>query len=116
MTTGYDNLIPAKPGEVRNPNGRPKGSRNRSTIYREWLEFNSPSGEANLDSVMRALILKASEGDVPAIKEIMDGAFGKIADKQELTGAEGAPLNLGVKFMDSKAEGETLGKPTPADQ
>lgn len=23
------NLIPAKPGEVRNPNGRPKGSRNK---------------------------------------------------------------------------------------
>lgn len=25
----YPNLRPAKPGEVRNPNGRPKGSRNK---------------------------------------------------------------------------------------
>jgi hypothetical protein len=30
-----ENLIPPKPGEVRNPNGRPKGSKNRSTIARK---------------------------------------------------------------------------------
>jgi hypothetical protein len=33
------NLIPPpQKGEVRNPNGRPKGSKNRSTIARKWLE------------------------------------------------------------------------------
>lgn len=84
MATGHENLIPAKLGEVRNPNGRPVGSRNRSTIYREWLEMNNANGESNLTSVMRALILKASEGDIPAIKEIMDGSYGKIADKSDV--------------------------------
>ena len=34
-----DNLIPAKKGEVRNPKGRPVGSRNRSTIVKQWLEM-----------------------------------------------------------------------------
>ena len=27
-------------GESGNPNGRPKGSKNRSTIARKWLEVN----------------------------------------------------------------------------
>ena len=27
-------------GKIGNPNGRPKGTRNRSTIVREWLEAN----------------------------------------------------------------------------
>ena len=35
-----DNLIPAKKGEVRNPKGRTVGSRNRSTIVKQWLERN----------------------------------------------------------------------------
>jgi hypothetical protein len=35
-----ENLKPAQKGEVRNPNGRPKGSLNRSTIARKWLEVN----------------------------------------------------------------------------
>ena len=39
------NLIPAQPGEVRNPNGRPKGSVNRKTIL-NWLLF-----EADLESL-----------------------------------------------------------------
>ena len=34
-----DNLIPAKKGDVRNPKGRPIGSRNRSTIVKYWLEM-----------------------------------------------------------------------------
>jgi hypothetical protein len=33
-----ENIIPPQHGEVRNPNGRPKGSKNRSTIARKWLE------------------------------------------------------------------------------
>ena len=31
-------LKPFEQGESGNPNGRPKGSRNRSTIARLWLE------------------------------------------------------------------------------
>lgn len=38
----HENLIPAKKGEVRNPNGRPKGSRNKfgeaffADLHAEW--------------------------------------------------------------------------------
>lgn len=77
------NLRPIVAGEVRNPRGRGIGTRNRSTIVKEWLEMAS-DGESNLDKVMRALILKASEGDVPAIKEVLDSGFGKLTDKSQV--------------------------------
>lgn len=41
---GWDNLIPAKPGEVRNPKGRPRGSRSKFSelffqdMLMEWQE------------------------------------------------------------------------------
>lgn len=34
-----ENLIPARAGEVRNPAGKPKGTRNRSTIARMVLSM-----------------------------------------------------------------------------
>jgi len=33
-----ENLIPARKGEIRNPGGKPKGTKNRSTIVRQWLD------------------------------------------------------------------------------
>ena len=34
-----ENLKPATKGEVRNPNGRPKGSKNRATVARQYLDL-----------------------------------------------------------------------------
>lgn len=98
-----------KPGQSGNPAGRPVGARSRTTLVRELLEARLDANHDYAQAMTKAVMEKAMTGDVPAYKELMDSAYGKIADKQELTGAEGAPLNLGVKFMDSKAEGETLG-------
>lgn len=70
--------------------GRPKGSRNRSTIVREWLEAtesmkNPITGQSEkltqYDIITLALIQKARKGDVQAFKELMDSSFGKIPDK-----------------------------------
>ncbi len=82
-----DNLMPPwKKGESGNPKGRPKGSRNRSTIVKEWLEAKATDGEAGqvVDQLVRSLIVKASSGDVSAFKELMDSAYGKNTDKQEV--------------------------------
>ena len=84
-----ENIIPPKKGEVRNPNGKPKGTRNRSTIVREWLEVtqklkNPITGEneelSQADMITLALISKARKGDVAAFKELMDSGFGKNPD------------------------------------
>jgi hypothetical protein len=91
-----ENLEPFKKGQSGNPNGRPKGSRNRSTIIREWLEVsqkikNPITGETEeleqQDIMTLALIKKAREGDVSAFRELMDGAHGKVIQQiqQETT-------------------------------
>jgi len=89
-----ENLKPAKKGEVRNPNGRPKGSLNRSTIARKWLEVNqslkNPSTGENKtmrqeDLMTLALIKKAREGDVSAYKALMDSGYGAPLQQVEQT-------------------------------
>ena len=88
------NLIPAQKGEVRNPNGRPKGAKNRSTIARQWLEVNQAlknplTGEQETmsqeDLMTLALIKKAREGDVAAYKALMDSGYGAPLQQVEQT-------------------------------
>jgi hypothetical protein len=78
-------LKPFEKGESGNPNGRPKGSKNRSTIARRWLEVNQNlknplTGESeNMsqeDLMTLALIKKAREGDTNAYKALMDSGYG----------------------------------------
>jgi hypothetical protein len=74
-----------KKGESGNPNGRPKGTKNRSTIARQWLEVNQNlknplTGEnetmSQEDLMTLALIKKARDGDVGAYKALMDSGYG----------------------------------------
>ena len=89
-----ENLKPAQKGEVRNPNGRPKGAKNRSTIARQWLEVNQSlknplTGEQETmsqeDLMTLALIKKAREGDVAAYKALMDSGYGAPLQQVEQT-------------------------------
>ena len=102
-----DNLKPQKAGEPgHNPNGRPKGARNRSTIVREWLEANykkvNPiTGQTETlqiqDHLVISLIGKALKGDVPAFKELMDSGHGKIIDGLDVT-SKGESITSGEKL------------------
>lgn len=85
-----DNLIPAKKGEVRNPKGKPKGTKNFKTIIEEFLPVetdavNPMSGKMEKLSVGQqiiiALLAKAKKGDVSAIKELLDRIDGKAEQK-----------------------------------
>jgi hypothetical protein len=80
-----ENLTPFEKGSVPNPNGRPKGSKNRSTIARKWLETlqqskNPITGKDETltqeDLMTLALIHKARKGDVNAYKQLMDSGYG----------------------------------------
>ncbi len=72
--------VPFEPNDDRiNRDGRPKGSRNRSTIVREWLEVqqkvkNPITGETatldQFDMMTLAAISKARKGDIQAYKEV----------------------------------------------
>jgi hypothetical protein len=80
------NLKPFGKGNNANPNGRPKGSKNRSTIARQYLDLitkqkNGLTGEveelSQEEMITLAMLVKASKGDVNAYKAVMDSAFGQ---------------------------------------
>lgn len=65
--------------------GRPKGSLNRSTIARRWLEAKGAiEGITVADEVFLAQIEKAKKGDTMAFNAVMDSAMGKLVEKSEV--------------------------------
>jgi hypothetical protein len=75
--------------------GRPKGSKNRSTLLRKWADAMSKKKNplSGLEEDMSqeeiadlALIFKAQKGDVSAYKELKDTLYGKLTDNVNLVG------------------------------
>lgn len=85
---GYDNLIPFKPGESGNPNGRPKGQRNYSTIYREALEklgsINNKTPE-ELETELIASGFAMAKKDYRFYKDVLDRIHGQALQKVDHT-------------------------------
>jgi hypothetical protein len=88
-----ENVAPHKfkEGMSGNPKGRPKGSKNRSTIARTWLsasqvQKNPISGKdeelTQEDIITLQQIHKARKGDTNAYKALLDSAYG--APKQDI--------------------------------
>lgn len=84
-----ENLQMANKGEVKNPNGRPVGSKNTKTILERFLnlELNQKNPFTQIDEQMTVLelmnlkqIANALEGDLQAFKEIIDRHEGKIKE------------------------------------
>jgi len=101
---GNGNLIPCKKGETNNPNGRPKGQRNYSTIYREALlkigESENMTPEQIEEVIEKSRLLKAIGGDLAFQKDILDRVHGKPAQALELSGPNGGeiPVFVTVKY------------------
>lgn len=70
-----ENLIPFVSGVSGNPNGRPKGAKNRSTVIREILALVNETGKDNEYSINMAQVERALNGDTNAYKAIMDNAY-----------------------------------------
>ena len=82
------------PGVSGNPGGKPRRPASERLIRRLLA-----NGESELAEVIEALVSKAKSGDVPALKEVLDRTEGKVADKQEVSGADGGPIEITVKFV-----------------
>jgi hypothetical protein len=109
-----DNLTPFQKGSNPNPNGRPKGSLNRSTIAKKWLEVtesvkNPITGEnerlSQEDIMTLAVLKKARNGDVNAYKELLNNGYGlptqKLDIKQEKPIFNGLNLDVNEDNNDS---------------
>jgi len=102
---GVENLKPCKPGETHNPNGRPKGTRNLSTLLRKYLkqkiDLTDPITHAQVkrslgDVVILKLVANAIKGDMRAIQEILDRTEGKATQPIEHKGTLNEPITVRI--------------------
>ena len=86
-----------KKGESGNPAGRPKGSKNRSTIIREILDLMIKTKDDDGNDVWRtneylmvnSMVRKAIEkGDVSAFNAVFDNVYGKLKDTVDMNTTE----------------------------
>ena len=96
------NLIPAQKGEVRNPNGRPKGVPNSKTRLLRILELvqkkrNPVTGEDEEFTIAEQmdlqLIKKALNGDLKAYEILLDRLEGKPKQSTEVEVSGGMTIN-----------------------
>ena len=106
---GHDNLIPCKPGDTANPNGRPKGQRNFATIYREAIEKIAKSKNITADEfeiqLVEQAIRKGFNGDTRFYTDTLDRIHGKAQQSVDLSSG-GEKLTVGG-FMFVKNEDNT---------
>jgi len=92
-----DNLKNWEKGVSGNPKGRPKGSKNRATIVKHWMEakrdYKNPLNGliehlSQEDVLTLAMINKGVKGDVSAYRALMDSLYGAVRQTMELSQAE----------------------------
>ena len=81
MADRLDNLKKFEKGQTGNPNGRPKGARNRSTILRELLDLNDQELKMHQAQIDKAIEQK----DTNAYKAVLDSAYGAPVQQIEQT-------------------------------
>jgi hypothetical protein len=103
-------LNPIPKGVSGNPNGRPKGTLNRGSIVRRWLEASEQIKNpitgiterlTQYDIITLGLIKKARAGDVQAFRELMDSSFGKIPDKLQTENKTDLNLDMSTDELNS---------------
>jgi hypothetical protein len=99
--------------EERKVGGQP-GNTNSSRNNRMWADtirrvIAQSDGEA-LRRVAEALVLKAQEGDIAAIKELGDRIDGKSVATTELSGPDGSslPIGLPIEFIKPNKSDSTV--------
>lgn len=90
--------------EERKVGGQPgnQNSIKSNRLFAETIKRIITQSEGEVTrKIAEALILKAQEGDMTAIKEFADRVDGKSVATTELTGIDGAelPINIGVTFV-----------------
>ncbi len=88
-----ENLKPFQKGN-KIGKGRPKGSRNKSTIFKEALALKDKNGITNEQKLLAMAIKVGLEGDLKAIFSLFDGAFGKDKQVVEQTNVNDKPVKI----------------------
>jgi hypothetical protein len=94
---------PFEKGESGNPNGRPKGRRNFSTIFYDALENLAKKNNMEPDQleteIVEKALLSARKGDARFYKDLMDRLHGQATQKTDVTSNGETIAPLLVKFI-----------------
>lgn len=99
-----------QPGQSGNPGGRAKG-RTLTSILREVLDSNTlggkpiPQGRTVADMLGDVIIKEALKGKFTFAKEVLDRTEGKVAEKHEHTGKDGAPMTIDATILTAASPG-----------
>lgn len=103
--------MPFEKGRSGNPGGR---RRDKMATQELIIALNEQDGDANkLRKIIDALILKARDGDVPAINTIMDRVEGKVAQDIGLTVNSHEDTLERLERLDREAEARASGREAP---
>lgn len=80
-----------KPGQSGNPGGKPKNDLAK--------EIAQAIFENDADAIYKAFRKALLKGSAYTFKELADRAYGKVKERIEHTGADGAPLSVTVKLV-----------------
>jgi len=98
--------MPFVKGMSGNPNGRPKKGLSFTDIIRHQADFiNKRTGEKNKDAIVKKLWELADDGDMTALKYLMDRVDGTPRQSMDLGVVDG-PLGIAISFGDED-EGDT---------
>jgi hypothetical protein len=82
-------LIPFKPGQCGNPNGRPEGSKNFSTLFEEVARDIAKNKSKDVNEIRKSLIKmgvkKALKGNFKFYQDIMDRDLGQAKKNIDIT-------------------------------
>lgn len=95
-----------KPGQSGNPKGRPK-KKTLSEEIQGLLDdtMKGAGGMTHREALARVIIKEALRGKFQFTKEIYERMEGKVADKTELSGADGDPIEiLDLSNKDKRAD------------
>lgn len=95
---------PFPPGVSGNPNGRPLGQRNYSTIYKEALKNLADLNNKTPDEIENEIIKKgltmAIKGSYQFYKDIQDRMHGKAAENLDITTKGQAIVFMPAEIME----------------
>jgi len=98
-----ENTGKIKPGEIRNPSGRPKKGESLMEILRQKLDDTIPKSKSTYkDMVVMRLIQLANNGDLGALKYLFDRMEGSPRQQLEHTGADGGPIAIQMSPTERK--------------
>jgi hypothetical protein len=88
------NNKPFQKGQSGNPKGRPKSPlRDIKEVLKDLLSQEKNNSQL-IDGLMTVVVNKALKGDLKAVEMLLSYTYGKPTQKTEITGAEGAPIEV----------------------